>query len=187
MKRIVILLINLCIGSAAVLLTNGDFEQNLNVGWMEVVQGQETGDTIDRNVSFHPDPDFEVRVKKYDAAYARLYQTVDIATTDLEFSVDAKLVAYEYTPGDIRWATASIVLEYRNDQDSALGQTRICYNSPHCPYTNTATFHMIEAIDTTNWHTYAFNVDDELVNLPGVYPPDIARIEVSLYDTTDGC
>jgi len=175
------------ISSAGPLLTNGDFEQTLDTAWTQTAYYPTYLDTIDRATGFHPDLDYEVRVKKYDYAYARLSQTVDIWTTDLEFSVDAKLYAYEYTSTASYWATASIVLAYRNVNGGLLGQTRICYNTPHCPYTNSSTFHMRLAPDPNNWYTYSFNINDELDSLPGVNPADVAKIEVALYDTTNGC
>ncbi len=187
MRYILILLGAICFSHGAVLLTNGDFEQTLDIGWEQQIQGQHSADTIDRDPSYDPDPDYEVRVKKYDAAHARLYQIVNIATTDLEFTVTAKIQTREITPDSVRWAHASVVLEYLDTQYGILGQSRVCHNSPECPYINTPTFHMIEVTDTANWYTHAFNIDDELLNLPGVNQPDIAKIRVSLYDTTNGC
>ena len=39
--------------------------------------------------------------------------------------------------------------------------------------------HVIQAVDTS-WNNYAFNINDELTNLPGITPTDIAKIQVSL-------
>ncbi len=175
------------ISSAGPLLTNGDFEDTLGTGWTSTIFYPTLSDTIDRSTDFDPDPDYEARVKKYDYAFARLSQTVDIWTTDLEFSVDAKLYAHEYTSTAPYWATASIVLAYRTENGTLLGQTRICNNTPHCPYTNSSTFHMRLAPDPNNWYAYSFNIADELESLPGVNPSNIAKIEVALYDTTSGC
>ncbi len=187
MKYILILTCTICAAWSAVLLTNGDFEQDLDTGWHQSWHGQGIADTIMRDPSFYPDPDYEVKVKKYDAAYARLYQTVNIATTDLEFSASAFIHAREFPPDSFQWASASIVLGYLDAQSGILGQSRIIHNTEDCPYVNTPTFHMVDVIDTLNWHTYSFNIDDELLNLPGVNPVDIAKIKVSLYDTTNGC
>ncbi len=187
MHRYLVLLYTVTVANAAVFLTNGDFEQTLDNGWTDYISYPTSIDTIDRATGFHPDLDYEARVKKYDYAYARLSQTVDIWTTDLEFSVDAKLYAYEYNSAASYWATAAIVLAYRDVNGSLLGQTRICHNTPHCPYTNSSTFHIIPAPDPNNWYTYAFNINDELDSLPGVNPADVAKIEVALYDTTNGC
>lgn len=187
MHRYISLLFIAALGSTSVLLTNGDFEADLSTGWTAAFQGQLSTDTIDRAVSFNPDPDYETRVKKYDATSAKLYQTVYVPTTDLQFSADVSLYAYEYTPSEPYWAQASLVLYYIDGNDNILGQTRICHNSPHTPYTNSSTFHMILVAEPSNWYNYTFNLSDELPNLTGVNPTDIAKIQVALYDTTDGC
>ncbi len=187
MYKYIALFLVIGISNAGPLLTNGDFEQDLSVGWTKSEFWPSIYDTTDRATNYNPDPDYEVRVKKYDYAYVKLSQVVDIYTTDLEFSVDAKLYAHEYTPAAPYWATASIILAYLDEDESLLGQTRICYNTPDCPYTNSSTFHMIVVTDPNNWYNYSFNIDDELTNLSGVTPGDIAKIEVALYDTTNGC
>ena len=48
---------------AAVLLTNGDFEEVLTSGWTQTIQGENYYDTLDRGIDFDPDPDYEARVK----------------------------------------------------------------------------------------------------------------------------
>lgn len=173
---------------AAELIVNGNFEIDFNTGWViDSLEGMTPYyDTVDRAIDFHPDGDYEVRVKKYDAAYIRLNQTVDVPTTDLDFAVSAKLFAVEYNPAGSAFAAAAVILSYLNGAGTVLGETRIAARTPHCPWTNGATLHIIDAPDT-NWHSYAFNVDDELANLPGVNPQDIAEVKVALFDTTDGC
>jgi hypothetical protein len=186
MQRYLTFFLFAALGGASVLLTNGDFEQDLNVGWTQSGSFYSL-DTVDRATNYDPDPDYEVRVKKYDAPYIKLSQKVDIPTTDLDFAVDCKLYAYEYSSTQSYWATAAIVLYYLDADDDLLGQTRICHNSPHCPYTNSNVFHMIEVPSGTDWYDYSFNVNDELDNLSGISAADIAKIEVALYDTTNGC
>ena len=173
--------------SAAVLLTNGDFEEALAVGWTQTIQGENYYDTLDRGIDFDPDPDYEARVKKYDASYAKLFQVVNIATTDLEFHASARLYAYEYNPATTYWAAAALVISYLDDDNNVLGETRICHLSPHCPWTGSDYIHIIETTDPYNWYEYSFNIDDELANLPGVIPADIASIGIAVYDTTNGC
>jgi hypothetical protein len=187
MKKYMMMFLIFNVASAAVLLTNGDFEQDLVAGWTQTIQGENYYDTLDRSVDFYPDPDYEVRVKKYDAAYAKLFQTVNIATTDLEFHASALLYAYEYNPATSYWAAAAVVLSYLDNENEVLGETRICHLSPHCPWVGSDNLHLIEIADPYNWYEYSFNINDELTNLPGVDPADIAKISVALYDTTDGC
>ena len=78
MQKYLVVLFVVGVGNAAVLLTNGDFEQVLDSGWTDNISYPTSIDTIDRATGFHPDLDYEARVKKYDYAYARLSQTVDI-------------------------------------------------------------------------------------------------------------
>lgn len=159
------------------LVTNGDFEQPLAVGWQQNTSG--TNCVIDRQTSYDPDPDYEVQVYKgTGTGYARLYQAVTVATTDLDFSADLKLIAT--TTSSTCWAGAALVIGYLNAAGSLLGETMICRRTPACPWTNSPTRHLIDATDTL-WHNYAFNINAELANLPGVDPAGIAEIEIALY------
>ncbi|MCS7258011.1 MAG: hypothetical protein NZ601_01360 [candidate division WOR-3 bacterium] len=173
--------------SAGELLTNGNFEQPLDIGWYSTIVTATSYDTIDRQTFFHPDPDYEVRVKKYDAVCAKVYQTISIPTTDLDFSVNAKLYAYEYTPTASYWAAAAIILRYLDDNNNWLGETRITYKTPHSPWINTSTVHLINAPDPNNWYQYNFNLNSELANLSGINSSAIRKIQVLLMDTTNGC
>lgn len=187
MGKYLVLLLFIGVGSAGVLMTNGTFEQALTVGWSQAIGTPLSSDTIDRQTYFDPDADYEARVKKYDATHAKLFQTVNIPTTDLEFSVSAKLFAYEYSPSAPYWAAAAVVLRYLDNNNNLLGETRIVHKSPHCPWTNTNTVHIITVTDPNNWYDYAFNINNELTNLSGVNPSDIKMIQVALLDTTNGC
>lgn len=183
----------LALGFAAVvqgheLVINGDFELDITAGWsIDSVEGMTPYyDTLDRGIDFDPDSNYEARVKKYDSAHAMLYQIFDVNTTNLLFGIIVKLYAVEYNPAGTYFAAAAVVLSYMNDSGAVLGETRICYKTAHCTWANSPTLHLIEAPDS-NWHAYSFNVDDELANLPGVNPLDIAKVKVALFDTTDGC
>lgn len=186
-KCLLVLLMFVAVSNAGRLLTNGNFEQPLTTGWYSAFGLPNVYDTIDRQTYFHPDPDYEVRVKKYDADYAKLYQTVNIPTTDLQFSISAKLFAYEYNPSASYWAAAAVCLRYLDANGNQLGETRIAHMSPHCPWTNTSTVRIIPVTDPANWYNYQFNVNNELANLPGVNPLQIRKIQVALLDTTNGC
>lgn len=177
------------IGSTGVLLTNGNFEEPLHTGWSLYINYPYVGyDTLDRDISFHPDPDYEVKLRKFDNYFVRLYQTVEIPSTDLEFSGDAQIRALEYDSiGGTSWAVAAFRLTYLDESSNILGETRICHMSPHCPWQNSSTVHLIEVTDPDNWHTYTVNINNELANLPGVNPLEIVKVKVELYDTTNGC
>lgn len=190
MKRpiwlISLLIIAFC--QASVLLTNGDFEQDLRAGWQYRLVTPTYDDSLGRDTKYHPDEDYEVFVKKHHATLAKLYQTVNIPTTDLEFSVSAQLYAYEYpSPSTYYWSAAAVVLIYLDNNNNRLGETRITNKSQHCPWSNSSTLHLINVTDTLNWHTYNFNLNSELNYLPGVNRSNIKKIQVALIDTTNGC
>ncbi len=183
---VLLIAINFC--KASVLLTNGDFEQDLRSGWLYRVVTPTYDDSLGRDIKYDPDPDYEVYVKKHHATLAKLYQTVNIPTTDLEFSVTAHLYAYEYpSTSTYYWSAAAVVLSYLDNNYNLLGVTRITNKSLHCPWANTPTIHLINVIDTINWHTYSFNLNNELNNLPGINRNNVKKIQVALMDTTNGC
>lgn len=183
MKYWLILLLCIGIGNAGVLLTNGDFELDLDAGWSQTSSGANI--TISRASNYDPDPDYEAQVYKGSGSgYARLFQAVDIPTTDLEFSVTAKMYAYDNH--STAWCGAGVIISYLNENGSLLGDTRICMRSTQCPWTNTSTRHIISVPDSF-WHNYAFNIDDELINLSGVNPANVKKIEIALFDSTYHC
>lgn len=183
MKYWLILFLCAAVGNAAVLLTNGDFELDLDTGWSQATSGVNI--TISRATNYDPDPDYEAQVYKGSGSgYARLFQATDIVTTDLEFSVYAKVYAYDNHA--TAWCGAGVIISYLNENGSLLGDTRICMRSTQCPWTNTSTHHIIQVPDSF-WHNYAFNIDDELTNLSGVSPVDVKTIEVALFDSTYHC
>ncbi len=186
-KYLITLLLIASIVFAGRLVVNGDFEQPLNIGWSSSIGLQNTSDTIDRQIYFEPDIDYEVRVKKYDETYAKLCQAIDIPTTDLDFSITAKLYALEYSPTLSYWAAAAVCLRYLDANGNQLGETRIAHMSPHCPWTNTGAIHLIPVTDPNNWYTYNFNINNELTNLPLVNASNIHKIQIALLDTTNGC
>lgn len=182
MNRFIALLCLASLGSAGVLLTNGDFEAPLTTGWQQLTSGSSI--TIDRQTTYDPDPDYEVQVYKgAGSGYARFLQEVNIPTTDLEFSIAAKMYAYDNNADTLCWAGSAVIVSYKNAAGTVLGETRICRFTTPCPWANSSTMHLILVGDSL-WHTYSFNINDELTNLPGIDPSNVARIELALYDTT---
>lgn len=177
----VFLIIGIC--SAGTFLANGDFEQDLTVGWFEKLNGLNI--TINRGTGYDQDPDYEAYVYKgTGGGYAKLYQVATVPITDLEFSANAKLYAYDNHAS--AWCGAAVMISYLNSIGSVLGETMICARSTQCPWTNTTTRHIIPAPDSL-WHNYSFNINDELGNLPGIDPTDVNKIEISLFDSIYHC
>lgn len=165
------------------LVTNGDFEQELTTGWLEYSGG--ITDSITRATTYDPDPDYEAFVyRASEGGYSKLYQIIDIPSTDLDFSVNAKLYAYDnHTTA---WTGASVMISYLNNSGFVLGTTRICARSTQCPWNNSSTMHIIAAVDSF-WHNYSFNIETELANLSAVNPTDVRKIEIALFDSTYHC
>lgn len=176
MHRYLILLLLATVASASVLLTNGDFEQDLDVGWTQTISG--TAATINRGAAYDPDPDYEVYLYKgTGTGHAKLHQTVYIPTIDLDFSAALKL--YASSNSTTCWAAGALVIGYLDEADNLLGESIICAKSVACPWVNSATRHIITPADSF-WHDYAFNINDELEYLAGITPGDIKRIQITL-------
>lgn len=177
MHKYLALFLVIGMSSAAVLITNGEFEEPLETGWFQGSSGSGVM-TIVRETYFDPDPDYEVFVHKGDETGSiKLFQTVVIPTTDLEFSVNAKLIVYGTSAQC--WSGAGVCILYLNASNVVLGSSKICAGTVACPWQSNDSCHVVAAIDTL-WNSYAFNIDDELVNVPAVNGSDVAKIQISL-------
>lgn len=171
---------------AGKLLTNGEFESALSDSWTQIKAGLNI--VIDRATNYDPDPDYEVQVSMgTGGGYCKLSQVAiiyDMPLNELQFSVNAKLYAYDNDAE--AWSGAAVNILYMNGNDSVLGDTKICARSSGCPWTSTATTHIIAAANTS-WNSYSFTISSELTNLPGVVPAQIKKIGVTLLDTINHC
>ncbi|HEX7321193.1 MAG TPA: hypothetical protein VF399_12665 [bacterium] len=182
-KSMAALLVAACFVSASNLTVNGDFELPFTTGWIDTASNLTA--TFTQATTFDADPNYEACVEVGTAAgYATLLQVVELPSTNVNFSVNAKLYAYDNHAS--AWTGAAVVLTYLNRFGSRIGSTRICARSTENPWVNTSTMHIIPAADSL-WHAYAFNINTELGNLPGINPSDVQQIEVSLFDTTYHC
>ncbi|OPX17930.1 hypothetical protein BXT86_03835, partial [candidate division WOR-3 bacterium 4484_100] len=119
-KILIIALIPVGFLLAENLITNGDFEAPLNTGWVQDSYGSYI--TINRATNYDPDPDYEVYAEKGPGSgYINLYQSVDIPSTDLDFSVNAKLYAYDNNADTLCWAGSAVIIRYLNDLGARLG------------------------------------------------------------------
>ncbi len=185
MRKVLLLLpLALIIGFSQGLITNGTFEQDLSVGWTSYMADPTYGyDTIIRGTDYEPDVDYEAYTLSTFGYVTRLYQTVDIPSTNCAFSTKAKIVAFDNDYDTLCWSASAVVLYYLNSAGATLGETRICQFSAPCPWQNSPTVHLIVAADTL-WHNYSFGLNTELANLPGVTPSQVSKIRVCLLDTT---
>jgi len=185
MRYVLIGLVCCGLCGAANLLTNGTFEQDLSVGWTSYMADPTYGyDTIARGTDYENDPDYEAYTLSTFGYVTRLYQTVDIPATDnVSFSIKAKIDAFDNDYDTLCWAASAVMIYYQNTSGVTLGETRICRFSAPCPWVGTSTIHLLPVADTL-WHTYSFVLNTELINLPGVTPSQVKKIQVCLLDTT---
>jgi hypothetical protein len=170
--------------SARELLVNGNFEDPARTTWRWDTFGvaNDTGDChLWQSYYYDPDLDREVCVHKTLHQWAMLSQTVEIPSTNLNFSASAKFFAKTERPDTGYYACANVILSYMDVNDSLLGETRIYVHTGGCDWASTPVLHLIDAPDSTHWHNYAFNVNDELDNLTGVSRSDVTKIRVGVW------
>lgn len=165
------------------LLTNGDFEQDLSVGWTQYVGGNGTP-VIQRVYDGGHDNYYACDSLYLGAGWSQLGQVVDVPGPGLVLSFRAD---YAIGGGSSScWQVAAVVARYKDQMDNTLGETRYYYHNSYCTWVSTPTVHLIDVTNPT-WTQYTLDVADEIeTNLPGVNPGDVSRVEFALYDTTSG-
>ncbi|MFO7650700.1 MAG: hypothetical protein R6X13_05085 [bacterium] len=159
------------------LLINGDFEQDLTVGWTYTDSGYGTHQA-DRQTSYDPDPDYEAMAYQYDnPGWARLAQRVDAPGVLLQLSFRASFLQTGGTSSC--WPAACVSVCYYDGSSTLLGETRYFY-STYANWTPSPTL-SLHRVNDPAWADYSLNVAEEIsTNLPGVDPGDVAQVEVAL-------
>jgi hypothetical protein len=178
LKVTVVLLAAAAALSAANLIRNGRFEDGLS-GWDLRVDSVEGSWVAMTSPEFEPDIDREVLVEKLLRYSTTLSQSVALTTLDTRFAFRTRLYAYVVADTGVYHAYASVTLEYQDAAGTDLGRTMVLRKTARSPLVNTATRHLIPAPDEA-WQAYEFVVRDELANLPGVNPAEVARVAVRL-------
>ncbi len=165
------------------LLVNGDFEQELSVGWTAGKDGNGTH-TIERQTTPQPDPDYEAYLKQESGeGWVRLRQVVDVAGPYLELTFHAQ---FGFECPSFCWPVASVCVEYYDAEDALLGETRFYHHDVQCDWTRTSTLDLIDIVDPT-WNQYTLNIREEINNnLSGVNAEEIRKLGVALYNYTSG-
>ncbi|MEO0079226.1 MAG: hypothetical protein ABIK44_00915 [candidate division WOR-3 bacterium] len=163
------------------LLVNGDFEQELSVGWTYTDSGSGTH-LAQRGTEYQPDPDYEAYVYQYDnPGWTRLSQRVDVPGVALQLSFWARF--NEGGGSSTCWPAACFQVCYYNDDNVLLGETRYYY-STYADWVPSPTLSLYR-ITNPDWSRYELNIPDELTqNLPGVNPGEVAKVEVALFSYT---
>jgi len=182
MRTICLILLSafLTAGFGQQLVSNGGFEDGLD-GWTQQNSGSFF---ITCDTSFQTDPDYEVRVYKSLAGYARVRQTVELPSTLVRFSVSAKLRAAKGTNAGY-YAYAAVVLYYLNAADSVLGKTMIVQRVGSFNPVSDSFQHIIEVVNV-DWQDHVFVLGDELASIPGVHNDSVAKVMISLESAGNG-
>jgi hypothetical protein len=173
--------------AASEYLVNGDFEQPLDVGWVDSAQVEVGTYSFERSDTFgQPSPGFAAKAYKMLARYASIYQTLDVPDVNLTLSLDARL---KIGGGSSTcWPVASVWVRYANASGLELGNTRICRSSVYSTWTKSDTVSIIEITDTTGaWNHYSLDLAQELTtHLPGINPADVKKLTIDLFAYDNG-
>jgi len=186
MRLIATVLILCSAGLSRQLLSNGNFELPPDSGWTQSAWGEftDTGNCRVRWRHAHNgDRDFELMVHKMLNKGFRLDQRVELPTLDVGFRASARLTSK--TENLAYYAAAAVCLEYLDERDSVLGETRIYSATTGCPWSSGPRLHLIGAPDSLNWHEYSLMVQDELGDLPGVDPDSVVAVNLVLLTYVD--
>ena len=173
--------------AASEYLVNGDFEQALDVGWIDTAKVEVGTYLFERSDTFaQPTPGYAAKAYKMLARYASLSQTVDVPDVDLTLSFDGRL---KIGGGSSTcWPVASVWVRYADASGLELGNTRICLSSVYSTWTKSDTVSIIEIADTTGaWHNYSLDLKPELTNhLLGVSADAVKKITIDLFAYDNG-
>lgn len=169
--------------AAQELLTNGDFEQALDVGWKDTIYllaGTflfERSDTLGSTGG-------AARVRKDLASFAALAQQVNVPGVNLALSFDGR---FRIGGGSSTcWPVAALIVRYQSNAGRELGNTKFVLHNEFCTWANSDTAHLVEIAAPEEWHSHQLDLARELNDfLPGVNPADVAqvRIEIHAYDS----
>jgi hypothetical protein len=168
------------------LLSNGNFEQPMDIGWADTVVGA-TGSSLFEwsDTLGSPTGDHAVRVYKTLASYATLFQAVDIPNANVVLDLDARL---RIGGGSSTcWPTAAIMVRYLDASGTSLGNTRFYLHDQYNSWVRNDTQDLIEVTTPEVWARYSLNIADEIATkLPGVNPASVARLEIHLFAYDNG-
>jgi hypothetical protein len=185
MRRMMMLLpLLLVVGFGQQLLTNGGFEQDLSVGWIQELSGGGT-QQIARDANYCPDLDMEAMAyQNAGPGWVRLSQMVDVPGVAVTLSFQAKFEIYGAS--STCWPVAAVVVGYYDANSALLGETRYYCHDQYCNWTPSGRLSLIN-ITAPDWLTYNLDVAQEVSeNLPDVDPGAVSKVAIALYDTTAG-
>jgi hypothetical protein len=159
------------------LLVNGDFEQDLAVGWTRIDSGTVTHDAA-RDAGYEPDPDYEAYVYTYDNPGSTiLIQTVETPRAMLQFSFRAAFA--ESAGSSTCWPAACVSVFYYDATDAVLGESKYYY-STYANWTSSPTL-ALHQVTNPDWTEYTLDIQNELAtNLTGVNAEQVTKVGVAM-------
>ncbi len=190
MRRLLLLSFALLLAGLGVasadLLSNGDFEQPLDVGWTQDVRETAGDHHFERTDTLgQPVPGYTGQAYKYLAQHACLYQAVEVPSVELELAFDGR---FQLGGGsNTCWPAAALVVCYRDQDDAELGKTMYVLRTEYCTWEDSDTLHLIDIEDPGVWAGYRLEIARELAdNLAGINPGDVAKLRIELYSYDSG-
>ncbi|MEO0094229.1 MAG: hypothetical protein ABIK67_08265 [candidate division WOR-3 bacterium] len=163
-------------------LINGDFEQDLKVGWQISTKDYDGSSKIKR---VKVKDNYYAKVEKIWCGYAELFQIIQLTNLDQDLSVRLRLNANSNRDGYS--ALAAFILSFLDEEDKTLARIRIAYSTK--VLTNTPMEYNYSALPN-KWQTNTINLREELKHFPKIDFKKIAKLKISLYaygSNTEGC
>ena len=172
--------------ASANLLTNGDFEQPLNVGWEQDVRHAAGSHRFERSDTLgQPVPGYAAKVFKQLAYHAALRQQVEVTDVNLTLTFDARM---ELAGGSSTcWPTGAFILNYLDADGAELGATMFLLRDQYNTWRESDTLKLYEVEEPGVWTRYELDIAREIAdNLPGVNPSAVRRLQVQLFSYVNG-
>jgi hypothetical protein len=167
-------------------LSNSDFEQPLDSGWVQtVVNDSSTQGYIERSDTLgQPGAGFAVRVYKFHMQFCSLSQTVPLETLGQVIRFWARLRIGADVPCT---PVAAVAFNYLDSAGARLGRTLFYLPSSYCTWTDSDSLHLICITDTTGaWSHYGLDLQAELDScLPLVDQSRVRKLCVELAASVD--
>ena len=146
---------------------NGDFEQDLSVGWKDTVYSDAGSWLFERSDTLGGPSGYAARVEKSLCSFAALTQQVMVPNQHLMLSFDAR---FRFGGGSSTcWPVASVIVRYLDSTGTELGNTKFVLHNEYCTWANSDTAHLIEVENPDVWANHQLDVAQEIAdNLPGV-------------------
>lgn len=169
--------------AAQELLTNGDFEQALDIGWKDSVALLAGTFLFERSDTLGQSSGFAARVEKSLASCAALTQQVTVPNQHLVLSFDAR---FRIGGGSSTcWPVASVIVRYLDAAGAELGNSKVILHNEFCTWANSDTAHLIEVENPDVRANRQLDIAQEIYdNLPGVNAWNVGqvRLEIHAYD-----